>query len=404
MTELRRRGAKDGSTSVRAGGAARVAVIVGTRPEAIKMAPVIHALRARAGAFEVRVIATSQHRELLAQALAEFGIVADRDLDLMEPGQSLGRFSARCLDAVTKALVAERPQLVLVQGDTTTVAASAMAAAYLGIPVGHVEAGLRSHDLENPFPEEINRRLAGSIATVHFAPTPLARRNLLDEGVPSDRIVMCGNTVVDAVHGLSRDRALGEALPASLRDLDPSQTLVLTTHRRENHGTPLARICEAVRRLVTERPALRVVFPVHPNPQVGAVVRSALGELSQVRLVEPLGYRPMLALLAHCRLILTDSGGIQEEAPSLGKPVLILREVTERPEVVSSGAGKLVGTDPEGIVRTVLRLLDDAEEYERMASARNPFGDGLASERIADRLEFLLLGRQLTPRSSLALA
>ncbi len=379
---------------------ARIAIIIGTRPEAIKLAPVIQELRRRPGAFDVRVIATSQHRELLVQALAEFGITPDRDLDLMEPGQSLGRFAARCLEAVTKALVAEQPDMVLVQGDTTTVTTSAMAAAYLGIPVGHVEAGLRSHDISNPFPEELNRKMAGSIATMHFAPTALARRNLLDEGVPVDRIVLSGNTVVDAVHSLD----LSTSLPPELADLNPEHTIVLTTHRRENQGTPLARICEAVRRLVRERPELQVVFPVHPNPHVGAVVRSALGDVPQVRLIAPLAYRPMLALLSRCRLILTDSGGIQEEAPSLGKPVLILREVTERPEVVSSGAGRLVGTDVETIVDAVRGLLEDPAEYARMARVANPFGDGRASERIADSLERLLLGRQFTPRHVVAIA
>lgn len=379
---------------------ARVAVVVGTRPEAIKLAPVILELRRRPSAFDVRVIATSQHRELLAQALAEFGLTADRDLDLMEPGQSLGRFAARGLEGMTAALVRERPDLVLVQGDTTTVVVAAMAAAYLGIPVGHVEAGLRSHDIANPFPEELNRKMATAIATVHFAPTPRAQRNLLDEGIAADRVVMSGNTVVDAVRSLD----LRGCVPEAVADCPPEQTLVLTMHRRENHGAPLARVCEAVRRLVAERPALRVVFPVHPNPDVGAVVRSALSGVRSVRLLPPLPYRPMLALLARSRLILTDSGGIQEEAPSLGRPVLILREVTERPEVVSSGAGRLVGTDPEVIVRTVRTLLDDPVAYERMASARNPFGDGRASVCIADWLERYLLGRVVTPRSVPALA
>lgn len=379
---------------------ARIAVVVGTRPEAIKMAPVVLELRRRPAAFDVRVIATSQHRELLAQALGEFGLRADRDLDLMEPGQSLGRFAARGLEGMTAALVRERPDLVLVQGDTTTVVVAAMAAAYLGIPVGHVEAGLRSGDIANPFPEELNRKMATAVATVHFAPTPRAQRNLLDEGVAADRVVMSGNTVVDAVQSLD----LRASLPPAFAALDPGQTVVLTMHRRENHGAPLARVCEAVRRLVDERPALRVVFPVHPNPEVGAVVRSALGDVPAVHLIAPLAYRPMLALLSHSRLILTDSGGIQEEAPSLGKPVLILREVTERPEVVSAGAGQLVGTDPDVIVRAARALLDDPVAWERMASARNPFGDGRASVYIADWLERYLLGRVLTPRSVPALA
>jgi UDP-N-acetylglucosamine 2-epimerase (non-hydrolysing) len=379
---------------------ARIAVVVGTRPEAIKMAPVVLELRRRPAAFDVRVIATSQHRELLAQALGEFGLQADRDLDLMEPGQSLGRFAARGLEGMTAALVRERPDLVLVQGDTTTVVVAAMAAAYLGIPVGHVEAGLRSGDIANPFPEELNRKMATAVATVHFAPTPRAQRNLLDEGVAADRVVLSGNTVVDAVQSLD----LGASLPPAFGSLDPMQTIVLTMHRRENHGAPLARVCEAVRRLIEERPSLRVVFPVHPNPEVGAVVRSALGDVPAVQLVAPLAYRPMLALLSRSRLILTDSGGIQEEAPSLGKPVLILRDVTERPEVVSAGAGQLVGTDPDVIVRAARTLLDDPIAWERMASARNPFGDGRASMYIADWLERYLLGRVLTPRSVPALA
>jgi UDP-N-acetylglucosamine 2-epimerase (non-hydrolysing) len=379
---------------------ARIAVVVGTRPEAIKLAPVVQALRARPHLFAVRLIASSQHRELLAQALAEFDLVADRDLDLMEPSQSLGRFAARCLDGMTRAFVMEQPDAVLVQGDTTTVVSAAMAAAYLGIPVGHVEAGLRSHDIANPFPEELNRKMATAVASLHFAPTPLAMRNLLDEGVPADRVLMTGNTIVDAVHAMD----LRAAACPEVADLDPQQTIALTTHRRENHGAPLARICEAVRQLVRERPSLRVAFPVHPNPQVGAVVRGALGDIPQVRLLPPLAYRPMLSLLSRSHLILTDSGGIQEEAPSLGKPVLILREVTERPEVVASGAGRLVGTDTDAIVSAVRSLLDHPAEYARMASATNPFGDGEASSRIADALEALLFRATRTPSRVPAIA
>jgi UDP-N-acetylglucosamine 2-epimerase (non-hydrolysing) len=400
MTQLRSRRAVPLRPQVRGAAPIRVAVVVGTRPEAIKMAPVILELRRRPATFTARVIATSQHRELLAQALGEFGLAADRDLDLMEPGQSLGRFAARGLEGMTTALVRERPDFVLVQGDTTTVVVAAMAAAYLGIPVGHVEAGLRSHDITNPFPEELNRKMATSIATLHFAPTSLAMRNLLDEGVPAAQIVMSGNTVVDAVHALD----LSGSLPPEVADLDPMRTIVLTTHRRENHGAPLARVCEAVRRLVRERPELQVAFPVHPNPQVGAVVRSALGDVPQVRLLPPLAYRPMLALLSRCRLILTDSGGIQEEAPSLGKPVLILRDVTERPEVVTAGAGQLVGTETETIVAAVRELLDHPAAYARMASASNPFGDGRAAAHIADALERHVLGRVLTPRHVPAIA
>ena len=400
MTPRRTRRAIPLRPPIRGAAPIRVAVVVGTRPEAIKMAPVILELRRRPATFAVRVIATSQHRELLAQALGEFGLAADRDLDLMEPGQSLGRFAARGLEGMTNALVRERPDFVLVQGDTTTVVVAAMAAAYLGIPVGHVEAGLRSHVIANPFPEELNRKMATSIATLHFAPTSLAMRNLLDEGVPPEQVVMSGNTVVDAVHALD----LTGSLPPEVADLDPARTIVLTTHRRENHGAPLARVCEAVRRLVRERPELQVAFPVHPNPQVGAVVRSALGDVPQVRLLPPLAYRPMLALLSRCRLILTDSGGIQEEAPSLGKPVLILRDVTERPEVVSAGAGQLVGTETETIVSAVRELLDNPAAYARMASASNPFGDGHAAAHIVDALERHVLGRVLTPRHVPAIA
>lgn len=379
---------------------ARVAVVVGTRPEAIKMAPVVHELRGRTNAFSTRVIATSQHRELLAQALGEFGIVADVDLDLMEPGQSLGRFAARCLAGMTDTLARERPSMVLVQGDTTTVTATAMAAAYLGIPVGHVEAGLRSHDTANPFPEELNRRMASSIASLHFAPTPLAYRNLMDEGVSPDCVVMSGNTIVDAVGALDLDGVL----PPSLASLPADRTIVLTSHRRENHGAGLERICAAVRELVERRPTLHVVLPMHPHPAVREAMFRGLGSLPQVHLIEPLAYRPMLALLSRARLILTDSGGIQEEAPSLRKPVLILRETTERPEVLSSGAGKLVGTDPRAIVAATLSLLDDAAEYARMTSGRNPFGDGRASSRIAESLELFLHGRRVNPRLEAAFA
>lgn len=368
---------------------ARVAVVVGTRPEAIKMAPVVRALEERSGLHPI-VISTGQHRELLAQALGEAGIAADIMLDLMVPNQSPAEFAARCLDALSPVFVREQFDAVLVQGDTTTVVAAGLAATWAHIPVGHVEAGLRSFDLQHPFPEEMHRRLLGSFATWHFAPTPRARRNLLDEGVNADRVFTTGNTIVDALQAIDLS---GDYEDAALHHLPAGRLITVTAHRRENHGGPLADIAQGICTLSDRYPDLVFVLPMHPNPNVRAALRNAFAQNPRVFLIEPLGYRDMLRLLDRSVLILTDSGGIQEEAPSLGTPVLIMRTVTERPEVVSAGAGRLVGTHADVIVEEVSRLLTDDVARRAMERAPNPFGDGLASQRIADILELRLKGR-----------
>ena len=367
----------------------RIAVVVGTRPEAIKMAPVVRALEKRSALHPI-VISTGQHRELLAQALNEGGITADITLDLMLPNQSPSEFAARCLDALSPVFMRERFDAVLVQGDTTTVVAAGLAASWARIPVGHVEAGLRSFDLQHPFPEEMHRRLIGSFATWHFAPTPRARRNLLDEGVNADRVFTTGNTIVDALESVDLS---GDYEDGSLQHLPAGRLITVTAHRRENHGAPLQDIAHGIRALSERHPDLVFVLPMHPNPNVRAVLRDAFAHNARVFLIEPLGYRDMLRLLDRSTLILTDSGGIQEEAPSLGTPVLILRTVTERPEVLTSGAGRLVGTHSHVIVEEVSRLLTDDQARRAMEHAPNPFGDGLASERIADILELRLRGR-----------
>ena len=368
---------------------ARVAIVVGTRPEAIKMAPVAHAIAERSALTPI-VISTGQHRELLQQALGDFGICADIDLDLMAPNQTPAEFTARCLDAISPVFERERFDAVLVQGDTTTVLAAGLGAAWARTPVGHVEAGLRSFDSANPFPEEMHRRLLGSLATWHFAPTARARRNLIDEGVSAERVFTTGNTIVDALNGMNLS---GEYDAAALNNLPQGRMITMTVHRRENHGAPLVQIARAVQTLVERFADVFAVIPVHPNPNVREVLMDVLGKNSSVHLVLPVCYRDMLRLLKRSTLIVTDSGGIQEEAPSLGTPVLITRDVTERPEVVTAGAGRLVGTRHDVIVAEGSRLLTDDVAYRAMARARNPFGDGLASQRIADILELRLTGR-----------
>ncbi|MBC8088349.1 MAG: UDP-N-acetylglucosamine 2-epimerase (non-hydrolyzing), partial [Phycisphaerae bacterium] len=353
------------------------------------MAPVVRALAGRA-ALKPIVISTGQHRELLAQALDEAGISADITLDLMLPNQSPSEFAARCLDALSPVFAKQQFDAVLVQGDTTTVVAAGLAATWAHIPVGHVEAGLRSFDLQHPFPEEMHRRLLGSFATWHFAPTSRARRNLIDEGVSADRVFTTGNTIVDALNSVDLS---GHYEHPSLADLPSGRLITVTAHRRENHGEPLHEICDAINALTSRHADLFVVWPMHPNPNVRSVLQTAFENNPRVRLVEPVGYRDMLRLLSRSTLILTDSGGIQEEAPSLSTPVLILRTVTERPEVVSAGAGRLVGTHADVIVAEASRLLNDEVARRAMERAPNPFGDGLASERIADILELRLRGR-----------
>ena len=370
----------------------KVLVILGTRPEAIKLSPVVLELRSRPG-FQVQVCATAQHRELLDQVLDAFGIVPDYDLNLMRPDQTLAQSTARILAALEPVLAAERPDFVLVQGDTTTTLCGALAAFYHRIPVGHVEAGLRTWDNFQPFPEEINRVLAGRLSTLHFAATEWAARNLLAEGVPAGHIAVTGNSGIDAVlyvrDRLEQGRLRGPAWP----QLDPARKLiVVTAHRRESFGEGFRRICLALARLA-QRPDVQILYPVHPNPNVEEPVRQHLGGLANVFLVPPLDYVPFVDLMRRAWLLITDSGGVQEEGPSLGKPVLVMREKTERPEAVEAGTVRLVGTDVERIVGEAARLLEDADEYQRMARVHNPYGDGQASRRIADLILSFLTGK-----------
>lgn len=368
----------------------KVALILGTRPEAIKLAPVILAMR-DASDFVPVVCNTGQHREMVDSALASFGIAADADLGLMHPDQSLGELTGRAVPAVDAWLGGCRPDLVLVQGDTTTVFCAALAAFYHRLPVGHVEAGLRTWTRATPFPEEINRVLTTRLADWHFAPTEGARANLRREGVPDEAIVVTGNTVIDALL-LARARldrepvaivgADGAPFAAPWLD-DPTRPLVLITgHRRENFGAGFAAICAAIRDLAHAFPATHFVYPVHLNPRVQAPVRASLAGLANVVLLPPQPYLPFVSLMTRATVILTDSGGVQEEAPSLGKPVLVMRETTERPEAVAAGTVKLVGADAGAIVRETARLLADPAAREAMSRCLNPYGDGRAAARI----------------------
>jgi UDP-N-acetylglucosamine 2-epimerase (non-hydrolysing) len=368
----------------------RVLTVFGTRPEAIKMAPVVHALQARPGDFAVRICVTAQHRELLDQVLDLFGIVPDTDLNLMQPRQSLSDLGARVLREMDRVLVAERPDWVLVQGDTTTVAMAALAAQYRQVSVGHVEAGLRTGDRRNPFPEEMNRVVTDHLSDLCFAPTETARLNLLREGIPDSLVRVTGNTVVDALFMVLRDESsipFDGSVPTLPAD---RQWLLVTAHRRESFGRPLHDICHGLRRISEERgDQVHIVYPVHRNPQVWEPVHEKLAGLPGITLMPPVDYGALIHLMKRCRLVLTDSGGLQEEAPSLDKPVLVLREKTERPEAEAAGATRVIGTDPHRIVSETYRLLDDPGAYARMARAPNPYGDGHASERIADALSEL---------------
>ncbi|GMV83897.1 MAG: UDP-N-acetyl glucosamine 2-epimerase [Planctomycetota bacterium] len=375
----------------------RVALIFGTRPEAIKMAPLALALRGDSR-FDARVCVTAQHREMLDQVLDVFGIRPDADLNLMRPGQTLAGLTARALDALDAYLDAERPDLVLVQGDTTTVLSATLAAFYRRIPVGHVEAGLRTGDLQAPWPEEANRVLTSRLAELHFAPTARAKANLLREGVPEAKIFVTGNTVIDALF-IARERVRRERPeipglpPEALEGTAP--LLLVTGHRRENFGAGFESICRALAKLATDFPHARLVYPVHLNPNVREPVQRILGNgaFPNVWLIEPLAYLPFVALMDRSTAILTDSGGVQEEAPSLGKPVLVMRDTTERPEAVEAGTVKLVGTDFDRIVAETALLLSNAPAREAMARAHNPYGDGLATGRIVEACVSFLASR-----------
>lgn len=362
----------------------RILVVFGTRPEAIKLFPLVHALR-RTDA-DVRVCVTGQHREMLDQVLEIAQIVPEHDLDLMLPNQSLDTLSARLLTELGKVMDADRPDRVIVQGDTATAMIGALTAYYRKIPVGHVEAGLRSGNIYHPWPEEVNRKVVGAIADQHFAPTDTARDALLAENVPSERIHVTGNTVIDALvetrARVDSDAGLAAAITPVAARFAGKRIVAVTTHRRENFGDGLKSVAQAVRR-IAQRPDVAVIFPVHPNPNVRAPMAEVLGEIENVAMIDPLDYPNFVRLLSLCHFVMTDSGGVQEEAPALAKPVLVMRETTERPEGVAAGTAKLVGNDEEVIVTEASRLLDDSAAYEAMARAHNPFGDGRSSERIA---------------------
>ncbi|HID9897398.1 non-hydrolyzing UDP-N-acetylglucosamine 2-epimerase [Serratia ureilytica] len=369
----------------------KVLTVFGTRPEAIKMAPLVHAL-AQDEAFEARVCVTAQHREMLDQVLRLFEITPDYDLNIMKPGQGLTEITCRILEGLKGVLEDFKPDVVLVHGDTTTTLATSLAAFYQRIPVGHVEAGLRTGNLYSPWPEEANRKLTGHLAMYHFAPTENSRQNLLRELLPDNRIFVTGNTVIDALFWV-RDRVMSDAaLRASLAQrypfLDVDKKLILVTgHRRESFGGGFERICSALAEIARSHPEVQVVYPVHLNPNVSEPVNRILKGIDNVMLIEPQDYLPFVYLMTHAYMILTDSGGIQEEAPSLGKPVLVMRDTTERPEAVDAGTVRLVGTDVAKIVEAVTRLLTDESEYHAMSRAHNPYGDGHACQRILEALK-----------------
>jgi UDP-N-acetylglucosamine 2-epimerase len=373
----------------------RYFVVIGSRPEAIKLAPVIETLR-RDAAEAVIVCSTGQQRDMIPQALAEFDLAADLNLDVMQPDQTLAALTARLGTALDQAMAAVRPHVVLVQGDTTSAMVGALTAFYRRIPVGHVEAGMRTQDIYSPFPEEVNRRIVTQCATWHFAATDGCRRNLLQEGVSGERITVTGNTVVDALFWTrARLGMLAQStLPARLLDAIEGRRLVLvTTHRRENFGEPLAEICEAIRALVQERDDVVAALPVHPNPRVRATVERVLGAVDRVVLLTPQPYRSFVELMERCDLVLTDSGGLQEEAPSFRKPVLILRDTTERPEGVQAGCARLVGTRRDRILHVCRQLLDNPMTYHAMTGAPHLYGDGNAAARIAAVLRASDVGR-----------
>ncbi|WP_031342096.1 non-hydrolyzing UDP-N-acetylglucosamine 2-epimerase [Novosphingobium lindaniclasticum] len=367
---------------------ARILVVFGTRPEAIKLFPVIHALKADPR-FECVVCVSAQHRQMLDQVLEIAGIVPDHDLDVMQPDQTLDALTANLLTGLGKVMDTARPDRVIVQGDTATAMAGALAAYYRKLPVDHVEAGLRSGNIHHPWPEEVNRKIIGGMASLHFAPTETARNALVKENVDPARVHVTGNTVIDALHWVTAEIGHEPSLAAGLAELEArfagKRIIGVTSHRRENFGEGMEQIATAIRR-IAERSDTAVIFPVHLNPNVRKVMNERLSGLDNVALIEPLDYPHFARLLAIAEIMLTDSGGVQEEAPALGKPVLVMRETTERPEGVAAGTAKLVGTSAKTIVSEISTLLDDKEAYEAMARAHNPFGDGQTSRRIVELL------------------
>ena len=379
----------------------KILLVFGTRPEAIKMCPLVLALRDRPEDFETQVCVTGQHREMLDQVLHIFGVQPDYDLNIMKQGQDLYDVTARVLVGMREVLDTAKPDVVLVHGDTTTSMAAALAAFYRQIPVGHVEAGLRTHNLYSPWPEEMNRQVTGRIATYHFSPTPLSRQNLLDEGVPEDRIVVTGNTVIDALQQVVTRIRENAGLSASLsgeiqeagydvkRIANGRRLVLITGHRRENFGEGFRNICLAIKELSERYPNVDFVYPMHLNPNVRKPIRDVFGTDAAGNLffIEPLDYLDFVFLMERSSIVLTDSGGIQEEAPGLGKPVLVMRDTTERPEALEAGTVRLVGTNRETIICETTRLLDDPAHYQAMSHAVNPYGDGLACRRILEKLK-----------------
>jgi UDP-N-acetylglucosamine 2-epimerase (non-hydrolysing) len=363
----------------------KILVIFGTRPEAIKMAPVVKIL-GQSEAFQVVTVVTAQHRQMLDQVLDLFMIKPSYDLDIMRQGQTLTEITTRVLLGLQSVLEREKPDLVLVHGDTTTTLAGSLAAYYQRIPVGHVEAGLRTFDKYSPYPEELNRKLTGVIADLHFAPTVTARDNLLREAAPPEAIVVTGNTVIDALLGIVRPTYRFDVDLLNRIDFPRRKVILVTAHRRENLGEPLRRIFSAIKEVVVGNPDVEAVFPVHLNPQVREAAEAVLGNQERVYLIQPLDYQPFAQLMQNSYLVLTDSGGVQEEAPALGKPVLVLRDTTERPEAITAGTAQLVGTDRESIIIATNSLLRDRGAYLKMANAVNPYGDGQAVRRINQAL------------------
>jgi len=364
----------------------KVMAVFGTRPEAIKMAPVVLELSRRAEEIEPIVAVTAQHREMLDQVLNLFQLKPNYDLNIMSAGQTLFDITSRALLGLNEVLSEAKPDIVLVHGDTTTTFAGALAAFYHQIAVGHVEAGLRTGNKFSPYPEEMNRKLTGSLTDLHFAPTKTSEENLLRENVPAEKIFVTGNTVIDALHATVKENFKFDDELLQNIDYKNKKIILLTTHRRENLGEPMRHVYKAMKKIVDEFPAVEIVFPVHKNPKVREVVISELGGLDSVHLIDPLDYEPFANLMSRANLILTDSGGIQEEAPSLGKPVIVLRDTTERPEAVEAGTVKLVGTALDEVYNATKLLLTDSDEYKKMSMAVNPYGDGLAAKRIVQAL------------------
>lgn len=373
----------------------KIILVFGTRPEAIKMAPLVHALKAERDKFEVKICVTSQHREMLAQVMKIFEIEADIDLNLMKQDQNLSNLTSLILNEMHNVFSKYQPDAVLVHGDTTTTLATSIAAYYTSIPIGHVEAGLRTYDLKAPFPEEFNRQITSKITKWHFAPTALSKQNLLSEGVEKSLITVTGNTIIDALYWVLkridkdkvRQKNLENILNANLSFNWQSEIFILiTAHRRENFGDGFLQICTAIRELALKYSKIHFVYPVHLNPNVSKPVYEILRGFENIHLIKPLEYEPFVYLLKYSYLVLTDSGGIQEEAPSLGKPVLLMRDVTERPEAVEAGTVEIVGSNSQRIIESVSRLVNDKKHYQTMSRAHNPYGDGFACKRIVDIL------------------